>query len=77
MTKRHQSKRVLVIGGSRGIGASIVQRFAEEGADVAFTYVSNPAKAADAASAARALGVKAIAIKADSADENAVTLAVE
>ena len=31
-------KKVLVLGGSRGIGADIVRRFAKDGAAVAFTY---------------------------------------
>ena len=31
-------KRVLVLGGSRGIGAAIVRHFAQAGADVAFSY---------------------------------------
>lgn len=34
-------KRLLVTGGSRGIGAAIVQLAVEEGADVAFTYRHN------------------------------------
>lgn len=33
-----QGKSVLVLGGSRGIGAAIVRRFAAEGAAVHFTY---------------------------------------
>ncbi len=33
-------KRVLITGGSRGIGKAIVDRFAEEGAHVLFTYKS-------------------------------------
>jgi len=33
-----QGKSVLVLGGSRGIGAAIVRRFAADGAKVVFTY---------------------------------------
>lgn len=33
-----QGKSVLVLGGSRGIGAAIVRRFAADGAQVVFTY---------------------------------------
>jgi cyclic-di-GMP-binding biofilm dispersal mediator protein len=36
------NKSVLVLGGSRGIGAAIVRRFAAEGANVAFTYAGSP-----------------------------------
>lgn len=34
-------------GGSRGIGAAIVKRLADEGADIALTYVSKPELARD------------------------------
>ena len=34
-------KNVLVLGGSRGIGAAIVRRFAGSGAKVAFTYLGS------------------------------------
>lgn len=40
-----QGKTVLVTGGSRGIGASLVRVLAEKGARVAFTYNSNPTSA--------------------------------
>lgn len=71
------SKRALITGGSRGIGAAIVQRLAQDGADVALTYSSSPDKANAVARAAQGLGVKAIAIQADSADADAVIGAVE
>ena len=38
-------KSVLVLGGSRGIGAAIVRRFAAEGAKVTFTYAASRDKA--------------------------------
>ncbi|MBI5557359.1 MAG: 3-oxoacyl-ACP reductase FabG [Deltaproteobacteria bacterium] len=77
MNHRLANKRALVTGGSRGIGAAIVRRLAGEGAHVALTYVSNPVKADETAKAALALGVKALAIQADSADAKAVVAAVE
>ncbi len=60
-------KSVLVLGGSRGIGAAIVRRFARDGAKVVFTY-------ADSRDAATALAKEAgaEAIQADSADRRAV-----
>jgi cyclic-di-GMP-binding biofilm dispersal mediator protein len=36
-----RGKSVLVLGGSRGIGAAIVRRFAAEGATVTFTYAGS------------------------------------
>jgi cyclic-di-GMP-binding biofilm dispersal mediator protein len=36
-----QGKSVLVLGGSRGIGAAIVRRFASDGAGVTFTYAGS------------------------------------
>ena len=34
-------KQVIIIGGSRGIGAAIVRRFASAGAKVTFTYLGS------------------------------------
>lgn len=70
-------KIALVTGGSRGIGAAIAERLARDGADVAFTYVSAEARARDTARAVEALGRKALAIRADSADPDAVAQAVQ
>jgi cyclic-di-GMP-binding biofilm dispersal mediator protein len=64
-------KNVLVLGGSRGIGAAIVRRFANEGAKVAFTYLGS-AKAAEALAAETG----APAIQADSADRAVVVKTV-
>lgn len=72
-----KNKRALVTGGSRGIGAAIVKRLAHENADVAFTYASSAGRADEIVKAARALGVRALAIKADSADASAIIAAVE
>jgi len=75
--RRLEGKRALVTGGSRGIGAGIVKRLAQEGAHVALTYVSKPEQAQATAKKAEALGVKALAIAADSSDARAVVAAVE
>ena len=51
-------KTALVTGGSRGIGAAIVARFASEGWNVIFTYVSNTAAAEEVAKTTGARAVK-------------------
>jgi cyclic-di-GMP-binding biofilm dispersal mediator protein len=64
-------KNVLVLGGSRGIGAAIVRRFVKGGAEVAFTY-------AGSRDAAKALAAEtgSEAILTDSADRQALTATV-
>lgn len=69
-------KVALIQGGSRGIGAAIVKRLAAEGAAVAFTYVSSGAKSEELQNSITAAGGKALAIKADSADAEAIRNAV-
>jgi 3-oxoacyl-[acyl-carrier protein] reductase len=77
MTTQNLSGKVALIqGGSRGIGAAIVKRLAAEGAAVAFTYVSSTAKAEELQNSITATGGKALAIKADSADAEAIRNAV-
>ncbi len=72
-----QGKSALVTGGSRGIGAAIAKRLANDGADVAITYVSSPEKANAVVAEIQKLGRRAIAIQADSANADAVKAAVE
>jgi 3-oxoacyl-[acyl-carrier protein] reductase len=68
---RLAGKTALVTGGSRGIGAEIVRRFASDGADVAFTYNTGKAEADEVASSVRGLGRRVLAIHADFADATA------
>ena len=69
-------KRVLVSGGSRGIGAAIVRRLAADGAHVAFTFKTATAEADDVRAAVAARGGVAFAIAADSSDPTQVDSAV-
>jgi 3-oxoacyl-[acyl-carrier protein] reductase len=69
-------KVAIVFGRSRGIGAAAARRLAREGANVGFTYVSAPDKAADTIRAIEEEGRTGLAIKADSADPTAIRDAV-
>ncbi|WP_175696668.1 SDR family NAD(P)-dependent oxidoreductase [Burkholderia ambifaria] len=73
---RLQGKRALVTGGSRGIGAAIAKRLAADGADVAITYEKSAERARAVVADIEALGRRAVAIQADSADPVAVRSAV-
>lgn len=60
-------KVALITGGSRGIGAAIVRRFVDEGARVAFTYLSSPEKAEALVSELQADGTTVRAYRSDAA----------
>ena len=72
-----KGKRALVTGASRGIGAAIAKALAAEGADVAITYEKSAEAAGEVVNAITAIGRRAVAIQADSADAAAVEASVE
>ncbi|WP_407166753.1 SDR family NAD(P)-dependent oxidoreductase [Bradyrhizobium sp. ORS 111] len=67
MTKKLSGKVALVTGGSRGIGAASARALAEQGANVAISYVASPDKAEAVVAELKAKGVSARAYKADQA----------
>ena len=71
-----KGKNVLITGASRGIGKGIAQAFAQQGANVAFTYSSSAGPAQELEKELTALGVKAKAYQSNAADfESAQQLA--
>lgn len=62
-----QDKNVIITGASRGIGMGIAKVFAENGANVAFTYSSSEAPALALEKELSGLGVKAKAYKSNAA----------
>lgn len=61
-------KVALVTGGSRGLGAATAEALADQGADVAISYVASAEKAEAVVEKLRAKGVRALAIQSDQAD---------
>src|SRR6185436_2791275 len=76
MNKKLSGKAALVTGGSRGIGAAIARSLADEGADVAISYVSNAEKAKVLVRELQEKGVRAAAFQADQASSEAVATLV-
>ena len=70
-------KSAIVTGASRGIGAAIAKRLAKEGAEVAITFSSSPERAQQVVEEIAKEGGRALAIKADGADQAAVRAAVQ
>jgi 3-oxoacyl-[acyl-carrier protein] reductase len=65
-----ENKIAIITGAARGIGEGIALKFAEHGANIAFTYVSDSSteKAAALEEKLKALGVKAKAYKSNAGD---------
>ena len=76
MTNTLAGKVALVTGGSRGLGAAIAKRLATDGAAVVLTYTSSPQKAEEVVRVIKSAGGRALAIRTDSADVEAVKNAV-
>lgn len=70
-------KTAFVQGGSRGIGAAIAQRLAAAGANLALSYAQSQAQAQAVVTAIEATGGRALALRADSADERELTAAID
>jgi 3-oxoacyl-[acyl-carrier protein] reductase len=70
-------KRVLVTGGSRGIGRAIVELFADEGAHVTFLYRGNADAAQDVVTRLRAAGHDVHGEQVDVTDASACQAAIE
>lgn len=65
-------KNALITGSSRGIGRAIALELGRRGVNIAVNYAGSEAKAEEVVQELKALGVEAMKIQADVADEQAV-----
>ena len=77
-----QNKVALITGATRGIGRGVALKFAEQGANIAFTYVSSEDKAIALEKELAAFGIKVKGYKSDAgnfkaADELVTTVVAE
>lgn len=63
-----EGKTALITGASKGIGKAIALKYAEEGANVAFTYLSSIEKGEALASELEAMGIKAKGYRSDASN---------
>jgi 3-oxoacyl-[acyl-carrier protein] reductase len=73
LTDRH----VLIVGGSRGIGAGAARDAAASGARVSITYRENSQAADEVAASIREAGGQCLALRADTQSESDVDAAIE
>ncbi|MEM8832092.1 MAG: 3-oxoacyl-ACP reductase family protein [Cyanobacteria bacterium P01_G01_bin.19] len=72
-----QTKNAFVSGGSRGIGAEIALKLAQEGANVTITYSKSQERAAKMVQKIEAQGVRGFAIQADATKAENVVQAIQ
>ncbi|PLZ84816.1 SDR family oxidoreductase [Fischerella muscicola] len=65
-----QGKVALITGASRGIGASVAQMLAAQGADIVINYRSKSSRAEEVANAVRGYGRNALVVQADMTNES-------
>jgi len=63
-----QGKTALVTGASKGIGNAVAKKYAEHGANVAFTYLSSVEKGQALEKELAAMGIKAKGYRSDASD---------
>ncbi|MAE87683.1 MAG: 3-oxoacyl-[acyl-carrier-protein] reductase [Flammeovirgaceae bacterium] len=68
-----EGKNALITGASKGIGRAIALKYAEQGANVAFTYLSSVEKGEALVKELEAFGVKAKGYRSDASDFSAAT----
>ena len=71
-----QGKKAFVTGGSGDTGAVIAQALAEEGADVAVSYVGEKGRADETVKAIKNSGLKGYAVQLDQRDPSSIDAAV-
>ena len=66
--KNLKNKTAIITGGSKGIGKGIVEKFAQEGCNIAFTYLSSESSAIEVEKNAKSYGVNVIKYKSDASN---------
>lgn len=70
-------KNALITGASKGIGRTIAHKFAEHGANVAFTYLSSVEKGEALVNELKAYGVEAVGFRSDASNFEAAQSLIE